>query len=368
MRVLLTGAQGFLGWHTHARIHALSGHQVVPVGRTDWHRLGELAADCDAVIHVAGINRGEPDEVEKGNVKLAEDLAVVMRRSPFSRMIYADSIQAGSDTPYGRGKSRAGQILAAASEDVGADFSDLRLPNLFGEGCRPNYNSFVATFVQHVLNDSSPQIVDRPIDLLHVQDAAAVLIDALESPSPPAVPSGTSTTVQSVFDTLASMYALYQRGDIPALATDFDLQLFNTLRYAMFPAFYPIRLPRYADHRGALTEAVKVHGGQGQSFVSTTVPGVTRGEHFHLHKVERFVVVSGRARIELRKVLSSDAVTFDVDGDNPAVIDMPTLWAHNITNTGDTEVVTLFWANEIFDPAAPDTYAEPVRKVEEVPE
>jgi UDP-2-acetamido-2,6-beta-L-arabino-hexul-4-ose reductase len=101
--------------------------------------------------------------------------------------------------------------------------------------------------------------------------------------------------------------------------------------------------------------------------VSTTVPGVTRGEHFHLHKVERFVVVRGRARIELRKVLSSGVVTFDVDGDHPAVIDMPTLWAHNITNTGDTEVVTLFWANEIFDPAAPDTYAEPVRIVEEVP-
>jgi UDP-2-acetamido-2,6-beta-L-arabino-hexul-4-ose reductase len=367
MKVLLTGAQGFLGWHTHARIHADGRHRVVPVRRPDWHRLTELATECDAVVHVAGMNRGDPDDVENGNVQLAEDLSYAIRRSPVSRVIYANSIQAGSDTSYGRGKSRAGKILAAASEDVGAKFSDLALPNLFGEGCRPNYNSFVATFVQHVLNGSSPTIADRPIKLLHVQDAAAVLTDALGSPSAPAVPPGTSTTVQSVFDALASMYALYQKGDIPALTTDFDLQLFNTLRYAMFPTSYPIRLPRHADHRGALTEAVKVHGGQGQSFVSTTVPGVTRGEHFHLHKVERFVVVRGRARIELRKVLSSGVVTFDVDGDHPAVIDMPTLWAHNITNTGDTEVVTLFWANEIFDPAAPDTYAEPVRIVEEVP-
>jgi len=365
MRVLITGAEGFLGWHTSARMHATSEHELVPVGRTDWHRLGALLADCEAVLHIAGVNRGEPDVVETGNTDLAEELATAIAASSVRRVVYANSIQAGSGSPYGRGKARAAEVLAKAAEQAGAEFVDIRLPNLFGEGCRPNYNSFVATFVRHVLDGSVPEIVDRPIELLHVQDAAALLIAAIDS-SVSTDPSGTPTTVKTVLDKLTSMFALYRTGDIPALESPLDVQLFNTLRYAMFPAHYPIRLPKHADHRGALTEAVKVHGGQGQSFVSTTVPGVTRGEHFHLHKIERFVVVRGRARIELRKVLSSEVLTFDVDGDEPAVIDMPTLWAHNITNTGDTEVITLFWANEIFDPAAPDTYPEPVRQLQEV--
>lgn len=369
MSVLLSGAEGFLGWHTHARLHATVGQEVIPVGRSRWARLPGLASRAESVIHVAGVNRGEPHAVEQGNVDLAEDMARAIASSSVRRVIYANSIQAGTDSPYGRGKERAREILSTAARKIGAEFVDVRLPNLFGEGGRPNYNSFVATFVQHVINQTVPQITDRHIELLHVQDAAATLIAALASGSdqqPERVlnPGGRPTTVQNVYDMLAGMFELYRSGDIPALNSDLDLQLFNTLRYAMFPDHYPIPLPRHADHRGALTEAVKVHGGQGQSFVSTTVPGVTRGEHFHLHKVERFVVVRGRARIELRKVLGSEVVGFDVDGDRPAVIDMPTLWAHNITNTGNDEVVTLFWANEIFDPAAPDTYAEPVRSVD----
>lgn len=371
MRILLTGAGGFLGWHTHARIYATSGLEVLPVTRSNWDQLPELASRSDAVVHIAGVNRGEPTEVEQGNITLAEDLATALRRSPVRRVIFANSIQAGNDTPYGRGKYLAADILRAAARDIGAAFADVQLPNLFGEGGRPSYNSFVATFVDRVISQSVPQIADRSIELLHVQRAAKVLTDELASPVVGAsdgvlTPQGLPTTVQSIYDTLADMFTLYRTGDIPALATDLDVQLFNTLRYALFPKHYPIALAKHADHRGALTEAVKVHGGQGQSFVSTTVPGVTRGEHFHLQKVERFVVVRGQARIELRKVLGSEVIGFDVDGDNPAVVDMPTLWAHNITNTGDTELVTLFWANELFDPNAPDTYPERVRVAEGV--
>lgn len=364
MNVLVTGADGFLGWHTRARMHAISQDSVLPARRSNWHDLPDLAARSDTVLHIAGVNRGESWAVERDNIALAEDVAAAIHTSRVRRIVYANSIQAVADSPYGRGKARAGDILAAAAAGIGAEFVNVRLPNIFGEGCRPHYNSFVATFIQHVLDQTVPHIADRPIELLHVQDAAIVLIEAISATAAPTDPTGIQTTVQSVFDTLSGMYALYKTGDIPALDTPLDVQLFNTLRYAMFPDHYPILLSRHADHRGVLTEAVKVHGGQGQSFVSTTVPGVTRGEHFHLHKVERFVVVRGRARIRLRKVLGSELISFDVDGDNPAIIDMPTLWAHNITNTGDEEIVTLFWANELFDPEAPDTYPEPVRVTE----
>ena len=147
------------------------------------------------------------------------------------------------------------------------------------------------------------------------------------------------------------------------LDTSLRVDLFNTYRAALFPAHYPIALTAHSDDRGRLVETVRAHGGQGQTFVSTTRPGITRGEHFHLGKVERFVVLSGQARISLRRVFHEDVVSFDVSGDAPAVVDMPTMWVHNITNTGDTEVTTLFWTHSLFDADNPDTYWEPVSDV-----
>lgn len=362
MRVVVTGAAGFLGWHTRVRLRAASDHTVVPVDRRAWKDLPRLAVGADAVIHIAGVNRGEPEMVEKQNVRLAEELAATVRATPsIRRIVYANSIQSEADNPYGRGKARAAVVLAAAASETGGEFVDIRLPNLFGEGCRPNYNSFVATFVQHVIDRTVPEIADRPIRLLHVQEAAAALIEGLDrAPEPPV---GTPTTVKSVYDTLESMLELYEEsGDIPPLLTALDVQLFNTLRFSLFPSRYPIALPTHADNRGALTVAVKAHGGMSQTFVSTTAPGVMRGEHFHLRKIERFVVISGTARIELRKVLADEVVAFDVTGDKPVIIDMPTGWAHNIANTGDNVVITLFWTNEVFDPTDPDTYPESVRQ------
>jgi UDP-2-acetamido-2,6-beta-L-arabino-hexul-4-ose reductase len=171
---------------------------------------------------------------------------------------------------------------------------------------------------------------------------------------------GTPTTVQSVFDILSRFNGLYATGDIPSLLFPMDVDLFNTLRSARFPGHYPIVLSPRTDNRGSLVEVVRSHGGHGQTFVSTTKPGITRGEHFHLRKVERFVVLRGGARISLRKLFTDEVVCFDVTGEAPVIVDMPTMWVHNITNTGESELTTLFWAHELFDPAAPDTFPEPV--------
>ena len=161
-------------------------------------------------------------------------------------------------------------------------------------------------------------------------------------------------------DTLRASNELYARGDIPPLLTDLSIDLFNTLRAARFPAHYPIPLTARTDDRGSLVEVVRAHGGQGQTFVSSTKPGITRGEHFHLRKIERFVVLTGEARISLRRLFTDDVVSFDVDGEAPAIVDMPTMWVHNITNTGPGDLTTLFWTHELFDPSAPDTFPEPV--------
>jgi UDP-2-acetamido-2,6-beta-L-arabino-hexul-4-ose reductase len=361
MKILITGADGFLGWHTRVRLRALTEHEVVSVSRDNWADLPRLIKDVEAVIHVAGLNRGTPSQVEHGIVELAQGVAEAARGvSGIRKIVYANSVWAGTASPYGSGKATANFILGEAASELGAEYVDVRLPNLFGEHGRPRYNSFVATFVEAVVNHTTPEIVDIPIDLLHVQAAAQALIDGLTTSLPHLEPLGTPTSVQTVYDTLQKFSELYSTADIPPLNSQFDIDLFNTLRAAMFPARYPIALTAHTDDRGRLVETVRAHGGQGQTFVSTTKPGITRGEHFHLGKVERFAVLSGQARISLRKVLTDEVVSFDVSGEAPTVVDMPTIWVHNITNTGDTELTTLFWANSLFDPEAPDTYWEPV--------
>lgn len=367
MRVLVTGSDGFLGWHTRARLHTLTDHEIVAVAEADWPRLPELVGAVDAVIHLAGINRDTDDNVEHGNVRLAEELVAALASDLARRgatdgpaIVYSNTIHADADTPYGRGKRGAAQVLAAAAKSWGAAFTDIRFPNLFGEHGRPAYNSFVATFADAVARDQTPEaLADRPIDLLHAQDAAATLQDALTSPDTVA-PPGTATTVRGVLDKLVRFRDTYRRGEFPDLSDRFDVDLFNTLRARLFPEEYPIALTSHSDDRGRLVETVRSHG-PGQTFVSTTRPGVTRGEHYHLRKVERFAVVAGQARISLRRVLHDEVISFDVDGSQPKVIDMPTLWVHNITNTGTGELTTVFWTNELFDPAAPDTYWEAVQ-------
>jgi UDP-2-acetamido-2,6-beta-L-arabino-hexul-4-ose reductase len=321
-------------------------------------RLAGLIDKADRVLHIAGANRGAPEDVVAGNEQAARALADAVQQcaTPPKTVVFANSTQAGNGTPYGDSKAAAAGILADATRWCGSEFVDVRLPNLFGEHGRPHYNSVVATFCRTLADGGVPQVAeDRPLDLVHAQDAAAALL-GLESAD--LVPA--RRTVLDLKHQLTGFAETYGRTEIPALTDPFELKLFNTYRSHCFPGRYPMPLPRHEDARGGLVEAVKAHGNGGQTFFSTTRPGITRGEHYHLSKVERFVVVRGEAEIRLRRVLHDDVTTFRVSGDAPVVVDMPTLWVHNITNVGTDDLLTLFWTNEIFDPDRPDTYAERV--------
>ena len=368
MRIVLTGAEGFLGWHTRCLLHATTDHTVVAVGRDTWSQLPGLVADADAVIHVAGINRADDSELVDGNVALAADVATAVRAAgrPVS-MVFANSIQVGNGSPYAEGKAGAADVLRACAGETGGTFTDVLLPNLYGEHGRPGYNSFVASFVAAVIRGDEPSITDRPIGLLHAQAAARALVSGLDDPADELRPEGTETTVLHVWETLRRFHATYAvSGDVPVLADQLEVDLFNTYRAALFPAGYPIALTPRSDQRGRLVETVRSHGNGGQTFVSTTVPGVTRGEHYHLTKIERFVVLSGRATISLRKLFTTEVLEFPVTGEQPVLIDMPTMWVHNITNTGDTELTTLFWTDTLFDPESPDTFPVPVADAREL--
>lgn len=361
MKVLLTGAGGFLGWHTRLRLHAQAQHEVLVAMRDTWASLPGLVAAADAVIHIAGVNRGDDDEVEDGNVSLAEDLVDAVRAAGHPRrIVFANSTQDGNGTPYGTGKSRAVEVLATLRND-GHSVVDVHLPNVFGEHGRPRYNSFVATFVDAVANATTPEVADRQVELLHAQAAAQALVDGLTCDDQRLDPRGIEVGVQQVLDLLVEFEESYRTGEIPDLSTAFRIDLFNTYRAALFPEHYPIRLTPHSDPRGSFVETVRCRGGEGQTSFSTTVPGITRGEHYHLHKIERFAVISGSATMELRKMFSDEVLTFPATGDEPVAIDMPVGWVHNITNTGDEVLLTQFWSHELFRPDAPDTFPEPVR-------
>lgn len=365
-RVAITGGYGFLGWHTACRLRALYKVEPVRLGRIEFAdpiTLAKKLENVDSVIHVAGVNRAESDEaVENGNVVIAQTLSDALRGAKHPvNVVFANSVQAQADNSYGRGKARAARILRESVTALGGKFADLLLPNLFGEHGRPEYNSFVATFAHEIVNGRIPSVSgDREIDLLHVQEASEALIAAIGSEGSRVI-KGESTLISKVLKNFQQTHEMYRtRGEIPDLSTPMMRNLFNTYRAAAFPDMWPLSPQVHTDNRGELFETVRSHGGQGMAFVSTTLPRQKRGDHYHLHKVERFFVVKGEAEINLRRLLHDEVVTFHLSGENPSFIDMPALWVHNIRNVGNTELVTMFWADQLLDKDTPDQFPETI--------
>lgn len=362
-QVAMTGGGGFLGWHTRCALHARgdSVNQIAMGERHDATASDALIDGAPRLIHLAGVNRGTEEEVRDGNVLFAEQLVDVLRRvpSPPPIVVYANSTQAENGTVYGDAKARAAEILGKAASDLGLEFVDLRLPNLFGEHGRPFYNAVTATFCHVLAEGGEPTVVnDKELTLLHAQNAADLLIGAVD----PSEQAGLEVqeTVSGILRRLAGFAQVYASGEIPDIAESFDRDLFNTYRSYTFGNRAEIHLVKRADPRGSFFEMIRARGGEGQSSFSTTVPGVSRGDHYHRRKIERFTVLVGEAVIAVRQLFSSEVREFRVSGDAPVAIDMPTLWPHKITNAGDTLLYTSFWTNELYDDDNPDTIREMV--------
>lgn len=361
--VALTGGNGFLGWHTRlALLESRSNIARIPIGAAfNEDEATTAVGGAERVIHLAGVNRASDPEVSEGNLVFAQQLALALRRAdrPPAVVAFANSTQAGNGSVYGGAKERAAAVLAEAAAAIGSRFEDVRLPNLFGEHGRPFYNAVTATFSHLLAEGGEPSVQqDRELTLLHAQNAADLLTGAVERKRQGELE--VQETVSGLLSRLRGYARLYSRGEIPDLASDFDRDLFNTYRSYTFPLQAPVRLTRHADERGSFFEIIRQHGGTGQSSFSTTAPGVTRGDHFHRRKIERFTVLSGRGTISLRRLFASKVLDFPVNGEEPVAIDMPTGWAHRITNTGEGLLYTSFWTNDIFNLQTPDTIAEVV--------
>lgn len=363
--IVVTGAGGFLGWHLRVYLHALPEFKFVGVDRFvygDPIRFKEMIRQADAVVHLAGMNRGTEQEIERVNVDLTSRLIDACRQADVRpQIVLANSIHCERDTAYGRSKRRSADLLAAWASEAGAIFSDLVIPNVYGEGGRPFYNSVVSTFCHQLASGEEPAIIqDGRLELVHAQAVAREVAGAVQQRVSGEVRmAGSSLSVSDLLHTLQRFDRSYRGHLIPELRHEVDLNLFNTYRSYLYPRHYPVTLPLHGDARGNLFEAVKSLNG-GQCFISTTKPGVTRGNHYHTRKVERFLVLGGEAVIRIRKLFTKDTVEFKVAGSVPQYVDMPTFCTHNITNTGREDLTTLFWAHEIYDPQRSDTIREPV--------
>ena len=359
--VPMTGAGGFLGWHTRGALHA-SGVESTPLAvgaRFDLEAAVGALEGAPRFIHIAGVNRASDDDVRDGNILFAEQAAQAVRtaENPPPVVVFANSTQVGNGSVYGAAKDQAAAILAAAAGERGADFVDLRLPNLFGEHGRPFYNAVTSTFCHTLATGGQPKVEnDKELTLLHAQNAADLLTGAADVTEQAGLER--RIRVSELLEILSEFSRTYATGAIPDLSDPFRRDLFNTYRAYAFEASPEIPLVKHADPRGSFFEMIRAHGGESQASFSTTVPGISRGDHYHRRKVERFTVLVGEATIALRKLFSNDVQEIHVTGDVPVSVDMPTLWSHKITNTGPSTLFTSFWANELFDENRPDTIRE----------
>jgi UDP-2-acetamido-2,6-beta-L-arabino-hexul-4-ose reductase len=361
--VSLTGGDGFLGWHCHAALKGIgvAGRDIEVGTQFDLQLATSQVSGTSRLIHLAGVNRGPESTVRDGNIRFAEQMAITLQAAPQPPplVVYANSIQAGNDTAYGEAKCRAAEILARAAASVGAQFEDIRLPNLFGEGGKPFYNSVTATFCHLLAQGDEPSVeTDARLSLLHAQNAADVLIG--EVPGEGIARLTSSETVSGLLGRLREQARIYDSGEIPDVSASFDRDLFNTYQSYAFRHRTNFPLMLHRDGRGAFFEEVRCRGSASQTSCSVTAPGISRGDHFHRRKVERFIVVAGHARISLRCLGAKDVIHLDVSGEAPTAVDMPTMWAHRIHNTGQSDLLTNFWTNEPFNPLVPDTISEMV--------
>ncbi|MDD2262309.1 MAG: NAD-dependent epimerase/dehydratase family protein [Clostridia bacterium] len=409
IRIGITGQAGFIGTHLYNTL-SLNKDMYECIPFKDEYFQAEETLDtfvkqCDVIVHLAAMNRhADINVLYDTNVGLVQKLIAAMERTnckPY--VIMSSSLQEERDNLYGKSKRDGRELFNKWADRNDAAFTGLIIPNVFGPFGVPFYNSVISTFSHQVVMGEEPRIeVDACLKLIYVGDLVDRMISLTTEYTENteehrkqtkvvdnASTEGTESTennsqfsilnsqlnkperlihvdhmaeyrVTELLEKLKGFRELYQvKGIFPDMRDRFELCLFNTFRSYIPKEHFPVKYMKHADPRGVYVETMKFCSG-GQAAYSTTVPGITRGNHFHVRKVERFAVIQGKASIKLRKYGSDEVIEYILDGSEPGYVDMPIWYTHNITNIGDGELVTLFWINEFYDPSDPDTYYEEV--------
>lgn len=363
MKVLVTGARGFVGRNLAVRLGEL-GHEVLAIGREEddaaWDR---AAREAEAIVHLAGANRPtDPAEFETGNVGLTRRLCDLLTAAGNTApILYSSSIQAANDNPYGRSKATTEQVLLDHAAATGTPVAVFRLPNVFGKWTRISYNSAVATFSHRIARGQAIEIHDpaAPLRLVYVDDVIDAFLPLLGGGFATGyheVLPVYETTVGEVVDIIRGFPQSRETMVTPRVGTGLVRALYSTyLSYLPVDAFH-YDVPMHADPRGRFVEMLKTSD-SGQFSYFTAGPGITRGDHYHHSKIEKFLVISGKAHFGFRHIETGERHEIVVDGSEGRIVETIPGWTHNITNIGDGEMVVMLWANEIFDRARPDTIA-----------
>lgn len=367
MKVLITGANGFLGKNLQLHLSAKEIETVSFTHEMSLEQLPALLKNVDLVFHLAGVNRPkDPSEFEVGNKeltkKLCESIRILGRQIP---VIFSSSIQADTENLYGASKKAAEQALIDLEKDTGSPVYIYRLPNVFGKWSRPNYNSAVATFCYNIANDLEIKIKDPDviIPLVYIDDVIADFIKiSLEKSKGVLWPAIKTEYKISVGDLAQQIRSFKDSRDsmlIEAVGSGLTRALYSTYLSFLRPEQVFYKLPVYEDHRGRFVEMLKTKD-SGQFSFFTTHPGVTRGGHYHHSKNEKFLVIKGKARFRFRHIISGETYEIFTDGMKPKIVETVPGWSHDIKNISDDEMIVMLWANEIFDRQQPDTISHEV--------
>ena len=343
MRIMITGAGGFMGRNLCEVLreqHPEDRLDLIDLA-TPRQTLEAAAVEADFVFHLAGVNRPrDPDEFMRGNGDFTLELTALLERGKRPPVVLASSIQAALDNPYGASKRAAEDAVAAYARRCETRAYLYRLPNVFGKWSRPNYNSVVATFCHNIAR-GLPITVNDPaaqVPLVYIDDVAAAMLGRFRD--------------------------MRDRLECPDQSDPLTAKLYATYLSFLPPEDFARPTVTHADARGSFTELLHL-GGHGQVSVNVSRPHITKGEHWHHTKHEKFVVLSGEGVIRFRRPGDATVISYRVSGEVPQVVDIPPGYTHNIENTGDTDMITLMWANECFDPARPDTIRLPVEAPKE---
>lgn len=365
MKILVTGAKGFIGENLIVELKNQKYTDILKYDKDmDPSLLDTYCKEADFVFHLAGVNRPKDlSEFMEGNFGFTSTLLDALKKYKNNcPVMISSSTQAALDNPYGKSKKAGEELLFAYAKETGAKVLVYRFPNVFGKWCRPNYNSAVATFCNNIAHDLPIQVNDPSVvmNLVYIDDVVEELINALNGKENSVgdfceVPVVHTITLEEIVDLIYSFKNSREVLSIPDMSDEFTKKLYSTyLSYLPKDKFsYPLKMK--ADNRGSFTEFIKTLD-RGQVSVNISKPDITKGNHWHHSKNEKFLVVSGKGVIRFRKVGSDEVIEYHVSGDKLEVVDIPTGYTHNIENLGDSDMVTIMWANEPFNPEKPDTY------------
>ncbi|QOF79653.1 UDP-2-acetamido-2,6-beta-L-arabino-hexul-4-ose reductase [Variovorax sp. 38R] len=375
MKVLITGARGFVGKNLQLHLTERKDVQVVCFTRDDdVEQLPTFLQNVDFVFHLAGVNRPQdPREFATGNAELTQSLcsavgAVAKASGKKVPIVYTSSTQAGRDNPYGHSKRGAEEALQAVALGHGVPVHLFRLPNVFGKWCRPNYNSAVATFCHNIARDLPIQVNDpaAAVTLVYVDDVIERFVQLMDGADATVDADGFATVAPQYTTTVGELARQIQsfKDSRNTLMTDrvgtgLVRALYSTYVSYLPPESFAYTVPQYGDARGVFVEMLKTPDA-GQFSFFTAHAGITRGGHYHHSKTEKFLVIKGQARFKFRHMHTGESHELVTSGDKPEIVETVPGWTHDITNIGVEEMIVMLWANEVFDRARPDTFACPL--------